>query len=91
MAIMKKILGRYSYRVKQKLKRLPRSETKNSSYQENQSKKYEIPDCLRLVGKIFDVGVPRKGPQTLAGASPAMAKSQSHVAWMAGSDGNVAF
>ena len=36
-------------------------------------------------------GVPSEGPHTLAGASPAMAKSQSHVAWMAGGDGNVAF
>ncbi len=31
-------------------------------------------------GQVHTVGVPSEGPHTLAGASPAMAKSQSHVA-----------
>jgi hypothetical protein len=45
----------------------------------------------RQQGQIFRLGVPSEGPHTLAGASPAMAKSQRHVAWMAGGEGNVAF
>lgn len=45
----------------------------------------------RTQGRVSYFGVPSEGPHTLAGASPAMAKSQSHVAWMAGGDGNVAF
>ncbi len=40
---------------------------------------------------LFGLSVPSEGAHTLAGESPAMAKSQSHVAWMAGGEGNVAF
>ncbi|MCK9420716.1 MAG: hypothetical protein M0R70_15260, partial [Nitrospirae bacterium] len=42
------------------------------------------------LGSDLKIGVPSEGPHTLAGASPAMAISQSHVAWMAGGEGNVA-
>jgi hypothetical protein len=42
-------------------------------------------------GDTLILSVPSEGPHTLAGASPAMAKSQRHVAWMAGGEGNVAF
>ncbi len=44
-----------------------------------------------MVIQVFLLGVPSEGPHILAGASPAMAISQSHVAWMAGGEGNVAF
>ena len=36
-------------------------------------------------------GVPREGYCFLTGESPRHGKSQSHVAWMAGGGGNVAF
>jgi len=53
-----------------------------------------FPKAVEGVGQLgsdLKIGVPSEGPHTLAGASPAMAISQSHVAWMAGGEGNVAF
>jgi hypothetical protein len=37
------------------------------------------------------LGVPGKGYCLLAGESPAMVRARSHVAWMAGGNGNIAF
>ena len=45
----------------------------------------------RKGGQIFPLGVPSKGQGTLTGESPVMVKAGSHVAWMAGGDGNVVF
>ena len=45
----------------------------------------------RKGGQIFPLGVPSKGQGTLTGESPVMVKAGSHVAWMAGGDGNDVF